>query len=254
MNDAIVLPLRGGARLLALPLPHLETASVSLFVRSGSAHERRAENGICHVVEHMVFKGTARRDARRINLEAELLGAEVNAHTDKDHTAFHMRGRDRDAATFVRMLGELLTEPTFPPDELERERQVLLHEVTEDEDDALSTAFKLFDKACFGEHGAAQPVIGLRRNVERFSREALAAWVRTQYTAANVIVGVAGRVDAQALARVAEDALAALEEVDNLVVAGALVDRGAVGHEGDAGEVIGAALAQELDRGADVLQ
>ncbi len=208
--DTAVATLANGVRVLTIRLPQLETACVSVFVRTGSAHESRAENGISHVVEHMVFKGSATRDAHRINLDAERLGAEVNAHTDKDHTAFHMRGLAAHAADFVRMLGDIVGAPTFPAHELESERQVLLHECTEDEDDPLTTAFKLFDKASFGEHGAAQAVIGPRRHLERVTREMLVGYVQRQYTGANVIVGIAGAVDPQAMQRAAEAAFGAL--------------------------------------------
>lgn len=197
--------LPNGVRLVVVPMPPMATATVSVFVRSGSAHESRRESGISHVVEHMLFKGTAERDARRINLDAERLGAEVNAHTDKDHTALHMRGLPQHVPLFVRMLGELVLAPTFPAEELQRERTVLLHEYTEDEDDPMSTAFKLFDKASFGTHPAAQPVIGSRQNIERFTREDLAAWVQRQYSGANTVVAVAGPVDPDAVLR---DALA----------------------------------------------
>ena len=202
--------LGNGVRLLAIALPHLETASVSVFVRSGSQHESARLNGISHVVEHMAFKGTRARDCQRINLDAERLGADVNAHTDKDHTAFHMSGLARDAGAFVAMLGDIVQGSTFPEAELERERQVLLQEFLEDEDDALSTAYKLFDKACFGDHPLAQPVIGSRRNIERFSRDDLLGYVQSQYTGANVIVGIAGNVDPQALFAVADAAFGAM--------------------------------------------
>jgi predicted Zn-dependent peptidase len=208
MNDApaeaLVSTLANGVRVLCLPMPHLQTACVSVFVRSGSAHEHKAENGISHFVEHMVFKGTAQRDARRINVDAERLGAEVNAHTDKDHTAFHMRGLARDAPAFVRMLGEIVLQPSFPAHELEQERQVLLHECAEDEDDGLSIAFERFDRACFGAHPAAWPVIGTRRQIERLTREQLVAYVQRQYSGANIVVGVAGAVDAEAIQREVE--------------------------------------------------
>jgi predicted Zn-dependent peptidase len=224
--DTTIVTLANGVRVLAIRQPALETASVSVFVRTGSAHEARAENGISHVVEHMVFKGTAARDARRINLDAERLGAEVNAHTDKDHTAFHMRGLAAHAGDFVRMLGEIVTTPTFPPSELESERQVLLHECTEDEDDPLSTAFKLFDKASFGPHGAAQAVIGPRRHLERFTREGLVAYVKRQYAGANVVVGVAGALDPDAVARAAEAAFGSLARGAPNVVAPAAWEGG----------------------------
>lgn len=209
-NPTCITTLANGVRVVTLPMPQLASASVSVFVRSGSAHESRLLNGVSHVVEHMLFKGTATRDARRINLDAERLGAEVNAHTDKDHTAFHIHGLAEHAVRFVPMLGDLLRHATFPAHELERERQVLLHECTEDEDDPMSTAFKLFDKACFGTHPVAQSVIGLRRNIERFTRDDLVGYVQRQYTGANVVVGAAGNVDPEEIVRAAEDAFGSM--------------------------------------------
>ncbi len=193
--DTSVATLDSGARVLVLRLPHVATAAVSVFVRSGSQHESARTNGISHVIEHMAFKGTHTRDCQRINLDAERLGAEVNAHTDKNHTAFHMRGLARDAGSFLRMLGDIVRHSTFPEAELERERQVILQEYAEDEDDPVSTAFKLFDKACYGGHAVARPVIGTRANIRRFTRAELVACVDKHYTGANVVVGIAGNVD-----------------------------------------------------------
>ena len=216
--DTSIVTLRNGVRIVVLRLPLLATAGVSVFVRSGSQHESARQNGIGHVIEHMAFKGTRRRDCQRINLDAERLGAEVNAHTDKDHTAFHMRGLARDAATFIRMLGDIVRESTFPAVELARERNVILHEYAEDEDDAMSTAFKLFDRACFGAHPAARPVIGTRANIGRFTHGDLAAWVQQQYTAANTIVGVAGDVEPERIVAAARAAFGSMPAgSDNLV-------------------------------------
>ena len=208
--DAEMLTLPGGARVVALPSPAQATATVAVFVRSGSAHEARLVNGISHVVEHMLFKGTAQRDARRINLDAERLGAEVNAHTDRDHTAFYMRGLPEHVGEFTRMLAELVLEPAFPADELERERQVLLQELAEDEDDPVSTAYKLFDAACYGTHPAAMPVIGSRARVERLTRDDLVQYVQSQYRGPNVVVGAAGAFDTEAFLRDAAAAFAPL--------------------------------------------
>ena len=202
--------LPNGVRVVTLPMPRLHTAAVSVFVRSGSAHESRAQSGIGHVIEHMVFKGTddghTPRDARRINLDAERLGAEVNAHTDKDHTAFHMRGLAADVPAFVLMLGELVRHPSFPAQELEPEREVLLQEFAETEDDPMAIAFQLFDKACFGLHPVAQPVIGSRRNIERFTRDDLAGHVARLYSGANIVVAAAGAVQADAVQQAAQAA------------------------------------------------
>ncbi len=205
-----IATLANGVRVVVLAQPGVGSGSVSVFVRTGSAHEGAKLNGISHVVEHMACKGTRTRDCQRINLDAERLGAEVNAHTDKDHTAFHMRGLADDAPRFVRMLGDIVRESTFPADELERERRVILHEIADDEDDPLTIAFQLFDRECFGAHPAALPVIGRRANIERFTRDDLAGYVQRQYSGENVVIGVAGGVDAAAVLEAAEAAFGSL--------------------------------------------
>lgn len=208
--DTQLYTLGSGLRLVVLHRPYLHTATVAVFLRSGSAHESRPLNGISHVVEHMVFKGTALRDAHRINLDAEALGAEVNAHTDKDHSAFHMRGHAADAPAFVQMLADIVLQPTMPEAELTRERAVLLQELAEVEDDPAASAFRLFDRACFGSHAAAQTVIGPRANLERFQRHDLLDWMARQVTAPNLVVGIAGPQDPQQLARTVDAAFAGL--------------------------------------------
>ena len=219
-RDTIVATLPNGVRVIAMPMPHLQTAAVSVFVRTGSAHESAAINGISHVIEHMAFKGTAERDVRRINLDAERLGAEVNAHTDKDHTAYQMRGLAAHAGDFVRMLGDIVLASTFPEVELERERQVLLQEFAEDDDDPVSAGYRLFDRACYGLHPVGQPVIGSRRNIDRFQRDDLVRYVERQYTGTNLVVGAAGHIDPDAILRAVEASFGGLRAgTPNVVVA-----------------------------------
>ncbi|HEX6361447.1 MAG TPA: pitrilysin family protein [Albitalea sp.] len=225
--DTAIVTLANGVRVVSIRLPHLDSVAVSVFVRTGSRHESRKLNGISHFVEHMAFKGTETRDCQQINLDAERLGAEVNAHTDKDHTAFHMRGLARDAGAFLRMLSDIVRHGSFPEAELERERQVILQELTEDEDDPLSTAYKLFDKACFGQHPLAQPVIGTRGNIQRIARADLLEYVARQYGACNVVVGVAGGIDHDAVMREAEAAFGTMPRgMPNAVDAPAYVGGG----------------------------
>lgn len=208
--EPAIAHLANGLRAVAVPMPWRETVGVSVFVRTGSQHEPRRLNGISHVVEHMAFKGTATRDCQRINLDAERLGAEVNAHTDKDHTAFHIDGLARDVDAFVEQLADIALHSTFPADELERERQVILQEFAEVDEDPIALAFQLFDHACWGLHPAAQPVIGNRANLERLTRDDLLRYVESQYTAANCVVVAGGPVDADAVFRAVESAFGAM--------------------------------------------
>ena len=198
----LVCTLPNGLRLVAIPMPWRATVSLSVFVRTGSLHESSARlNGISHVVEHMAFKGTATRDCQRINLEAEALGAEMNAHTDKDHTAFHIEGLPQDLPAFVALLADIVLSPSFPADELARELRVIEQEYAEYEEDPASLAFRLFDAACYGSaHPAGRPIIGTRANIRRFKREDLLAYVQRQYTARNVVIAVAGPVDEKTFA------------------------------------------------------
>jgi predicted Zn-dependent peptidase len=200
--------LANGVRVVAVARPDLQTAGVSVFVRVGSAHETGACNGIGHVLEHMAFKGTRERDAHRVNLDAEMLGAEVNAHTDKDHTAYHMRGLGEHAPRFVAMLADIVRHATFPDDELAREREVLLQEVAEVEDDPITVAYQLFDRACWAAHPGALPVIGQRRVIERCTRGQLTDHVQRHYSGANIVVAAAGAIDTPAVLRAAEAAFA----------------------------------------------
>lgn len=214
----MITTLANGVRVVVFRLPHLATADVSVFVRSGSHHESARLNGISHVIEHMAFKGTRSRDCQRINLDAERLGAEVNAHTDKDHTAFHMHGLGGDAVALVRMLGDIVRHSTFPAAELEREREVILHEYAEADDDAMAEAFKLFDRASYGTHPAARPVIGSRDNIRRFTRAELVAWMAQQYTGANTVVGVAGNVHADEIVATAQEAFGDMARGDENLI------------------------------------
>jgi predicted Zn-dependent peptidase len=205
-QPAALATLPNGLRAVVIPMPWRQTVSLSVFIRTGSLHETARQNGISHVVEHMAFKGTAARNCQRINLDAERLGAEVNAHTDKDHTAFHIEGLARDLGRFVDQLADIVLNSIFPADELERERQVILHEFTEFDEDPSAMAFHLFDRACYGLHPAGQPVIGNRANLKRFTRDDLLAYVQGQYTAGNVVVAAAGPVAADEFFRAVEAA------------------------------------------------
>ena len=203
--------LTNGLRTVVIPMPWRQTVSLSVFIRTGSLDESARLSGISHVVEHMAFKGTATRNCQRINLDAEALGAEVNAHTDKDHTAFHIEGLPADLPAFVAWLADIVLNSNFPADELERERRVIEQEFNEFEDDPGSVVFQLLDRACYGQsHAAGRPIIGTRANILRFSRAELLAYVQAQYTASNVVVAVAGPVETAAFTRLVEQFFGAM--------------------------------------------
>jgi predicted Zn-dependent peptidase len=137
-----------------------------------------------------------------------------------------MRGLGVHAPQFVAMLAGIVRHATFPDDELEREREVLLQEVAEVEDDPMTVAYQLFDQACWGAHPAAQPVIGQRRVIERCTRAQLIEHVQQHYSGANTVVAAAGAVDADAVVRAALEAFGDMPRGSELVLPAAAYDGG----------------------------
>jgi predicted Zn-dependent peptidase len=192
---SILTTLPNGVRILALPMPHLQSASVGVFLRVGSRDESAASNGISHVLEHMAFKGTATRSVQAINLDAERLGADVNAYTSKDTTGYYMTGLGRHAGEFLRMTADIVLHSTFPPEELQRELEVIRQEAIEFHEDPEECSGALLDRALWGEHPLGMPVIGSVENIERFTRDDLVAHVHAHYVADKTVVVGAGNFD-----------------------------------------------------------
>lgn len=196
--SSCLLTLDNGVRVVTLPMPHLRSASVGVFVRAGSRNESARLNGISHFLEHMAFKGTATRDVQAINLDAERIGADMNAYTSKDTTAYYLNGLGAHATGMLAMLADIVLASTFPEAEIEREREVLLQELVEYDEDPQSVVAQLLDMAAFGTQPLARPVIGTRRNVARITRDELVGFVQRHYVGANIVVAAGGGIDVQA--------------------------------------------------------
>jgi predicted Zn-dependent peptidase len=202
--------LPNGVRLLAIPIPHVQSASVGVFLRVGSRDETPATNGIGHVLEHMAFKGTATRSVQAINLDAERLGADVNAFTGKDSTGYFMTGLGRHAEQLLRMTADIVLNSTFPDIELQRELEVIRQEAIEYEEDPEDSSSELLDRAIWGDDPMGMPVIGTIGNIEGFSRHDLVRHVQSHYIADNTIVAAAGNFDAEAWMTLAGELFAAM--------------------------------------------
>ena len=179
-------------------MPHVRSASVGVFIRVGSRDETPATNGIGHVLEHMAFKGTATRSVQAINLEAERLGADVNAFTSKDTTGYFMTGLGRHAEQLLQMTADIVLNSTFPEDELRRELEVIRHEAIEYEEDPEDTSSELLDRAIWGDDPMGMPVIGTVRNIEGFTRQDLVRHVQSHHVAEKTVVAAAGNFDVEA--------------------------------------------------------
>ncbi|GAC1608455.1 MAG: hypothetical protein NVS3B2_17880 [Ramlibacter sp.] len=208
----VLKTLANGVRLLAIPLAHAQSASVGVFLRVGSRDETPETSGISHVLEHMAFKGTATRTVQAINLDAERLGADVNAFTSKDTTAYFMTGLGKHADRFLEMTADIVLNSTFPQAELARELDVIRQEAIESLEDPQEGSSDLLDRAIWGDHPMGMPVIGTVENIEGFTRDDLIAHVKTHYVAEKTVVTAAGDFDVDAFLERAERLFAGMPQ------------------------------------------
>ena len=208
--------LANGVRLLVVPMPHVQSVSVGVFLRVGSRDETPASNGISHVLEHMAFKGTATRSVQAINLDAERLGADVNAFTGKDMTGYFMTGLGRHADLLLRMTADIVLNSTFPEAELQRELEVIRQEAIEYDEDPEDSSSDLLDRAVWGDDPMGMPVIGTVENIEGFTRDDLVRHVQSHYTAEKTVVVAAGNFDVDAWLALAGELFATMPQATDL--------------------------------------
>lgn len=213
--NPILHALPNGVRILAIPMPHVQSASVGVFFHVGSRDETPASNGIGHVLEHMAFKGTSTRTVQQINLDAERLGADVNAFTAKDTTGYFMTGLGRHAQDFLRMTADIVLDSTFPEAELARELEVIRQEAIEYDEDPQESSSELLDRALWGAHPMGMPVIGTVANIERFTRDDLVRHVRAHYRPEKTVVAAAGNFDVDAFVALAAELFGGMRSSGN---------------------------------------
>jgi predicted Zn-dependent peptidase len=203
-----ITTLPSGLRVMTDSMPHLKTTSLGVWVGIGSRHETEAEHGLSHFLEHMAFKGTRRRSARRIAEEIEGAGGELNAATSTEQTAYYARVLAADTGLALDILADILTESTFEPAEVEREKEVVLEELRSVEDVPDDLVFELFTATAYPGQPIGRAILGTPQGVSRFSRDAVAGFLARRYGADATIVAAAGAVDHD---RLVEEASARLE-------------------------------------------
>ena len=183
----------------------MESVAVGLWVETGTRNEVRALNGIAHFLEHMVFKGTARRSARAIAEEIEAVGGHLNAYTAREQTVYHARVLAGDLALAVDVLGDIVQNASLEGEEIERERAVILQEIGQAHDTPDDVVFDHFQAAAFPDQPMGWPVLGRTEVVESMSRPALYDYRALYYRPARMILAAAGQVDHRALVALAEE-------------------------------------------------
>ena len=196
--------LDNGLRIVTVAMPGLETVAVGLHAESGSRHESALENGVAHMVEHMVFKGTKTRSARGIAEAVEDVGGALNAYTSRDGTAFHARLLSGDLPLGIELIADLVRNPRFDAEELEREKAVVLSELGEARDTPDDIVFDNLQVAAFPGQALGRSILGDEASIAALSTDALQGWLASQYQPGSLILSVAGKVDHAAVVAQAE--------------------------------------------------
>lgn len=193
-----VLP--GGVRLLTEAMPHVRSVTVGIYAEVGSSAEPPQRRGISHLLEHMLFKGTARRSARRIAEEMDAVGGNLNAATDKELTVFYAHVIDRHLPVAVDVLADMFLNSKLDAEELRKERDVVLEEIRMYDDAPDEVINDLFARTLWSGAHLGDPTIGFAHTVSAIDRATLAAWHRDRYAPGTVLIAAAGSLDHDDLA------------------------------------------------------
>ncbi|MEK9925093.1 MAG: pitrilysin family protein, partial [Alphaproteobacteria bacterium] len=202
--------LSNGLRVATRHMPHATSVSIGIWVNAGARDERPQEQGIAHMLEHMAFKGTTRRDAQAIATEVEDVGGYMNAHTSREETAYYLRLLPEHLPLAVDILADILTESTLPEIEIERERGVIIQEIGQSLDTPDDLVFDLFSKSAHQQHTLGRPILGTIESVSGFDRRDLGGFMTRHYGAGQMLVCAAGAIEHDDLARRVEERLGGL--------------------------------------------
>ena len=208
-----ITTLPNGFRVVTEEMPGLESAAIGVWVLSGGRHERAEQNGIAHFLEHMAFKGTARRDAVQIAEAIEDVGGYMNAYTSREATAYYARVLRADVPLALDVIGDIVLNSVFDAREIELERGVILQEIGQAADTPDDIIFDWLQERAYPEQPLGRPILGPAERVRGFGRDDLAGFVRHHYGPGNMILAAAGAVDHDDLARRAEAEFGALPAV-----------------------------------------
>ncbi|MGZ5483292.1 MAG: M16 family metallopeptidase [Pyrinomonadaceae bacterium] len=189
--------LPNGLTILTEHMPGLRSVTFGIWVRRGSRHESAPLNGICHFIEHALFKGTRTRSAHDIATESDRLGGHLDAYTSHEITGFSMKVVDTAMPAAFDLLADMLANPRFDEDDLKREQSVIIEEMKMIEDTPDELLGELLNAAYFPDHSLGRPIEGTVETVSNFNREKTSAFHAQNYAPANLVIAAAGNVNHQ---------------------------------------------------------
>lgn len=203
-----VLP--NGLTLLTESMPNIRSVTLGVWLKQGSRHETRPENGISHFIEHLVFKGTEKRSAQEIAKTIDRMGGGCDAFTSREYTCFYARTLDEHVPVAFDLLSDIVLRPRFLPELIEKERKVIFEEIKMVEDSPDELIYDLFTETIWKDHPLGRPIQGTIDSVSALGADTLIRFFKDSYTAGNVVIAAAGNLDHGHLADLAGKAFGEL--------------------------------------------
>lgn len=204
--------LDNGMRVVTEHIESVKSVSVGIWVKTGSRNETEEQAGITHFLEHMLFKGTESRSSYDIALSMESVGGYLNAFTSSEYTCYYARCLNTQLERALDVLSDMVLHPSFPEEEIEKEKKVVIEEMKMYRDSPDDYLFEEFSSKMFGDHELGRPVIGFEKAVSAFSRQDLYDYMEQRYFPSNLLISVAGNVDHGKVVTLAENFFSDIKE------------------------------------------
>ncbi|MDD2497074.1 MAG: pitrilysin family protein [Desulfitobacteriaceae bacterium] len=186
--------LPNGIRVITEELPFVHSVSMGIWVGTGSRYENKTIHGVSHFLEHMLFKGTEKRNAKQIAESLETVGGQINAFTSKEFTCFYARVLSENFGLAADVLSDMFLHSLFREDETEKEKNVILEEIKMYEDTPDDLVHDVFARTIWQDNSLGQSIIGTAESVQSLTREQLLSYYRDTYTPQNIVIAVAGKI------------------------------------------------------------
>ncbi|MQA30084.1 MAG: insulinase family protein [Luteitalea sp.] len=187
--------LDNGLRILTERMTHVRSISIGVWLTRGSRHETAERGGIAHFVEHMLFKGTATRSAEDIAQAIDSIGGQLDAFTAKEYASYYIKVLDEHLPLALDILSDIVLNPAFTPEDLEREKRVVVEEIKMVEDTPDDLVHEIFTQGFWEDHPLGRPILGTKETVESFTSDLLRDYFKDAYTPQNLIVSAVGNLE-----------------------------------------------------------
>ena len=217
-RDIRTTTLSNGIKVITETMPHVRSVSVGVWVGSGSRRETPHQNGVSHFIEHMLFKGTATRSAEDIARSVDSIGGNLDAFTAKEMTCFNTKVLDEHLPIAMDVLSDLVLNPRFDQEDIDKEKGVVLEEIKMDADSPDYLVHEIFSSNFWKDHALGRPILGTRETVKALSRDTIHDYYRTVYTPENLLITAAGNLTHERLVALASERFEKLKPAGDIPV------------------------------------